>query len=107
MRVLVVCDYGINRSVTIASMLKFQKHDTIAAGIHHTSRGTLDMLTDWADRVIVVEPHLEQFIKDPAKVRVWDVGPDKYPRPYNKELYRKVQNLIREHAEDLNEHATV
>lgn len=106
MRILVVCEYGINRSVTIASQLKFLGHDTISTGTNMTTRETMDMLSEWADRIIIVEPYMNTFIraKDRDKIRLWDTGPDMYPRPYNKALLEKVRQFIKYNAKDLEEH---
>lgn len=100
MKILVVCDHGNNRSVTLAGQLKYWGHDVIPVGIQTNSAATLEMLIAWADRVIFTED--TQVIAGdrpslPDKFQLWDLGPDVYPRPYNKELLAKVKVLMDEH----------
>jgi len=99
MNVLIVCDHGNNRSVTIASQLKYWKHNVISAGLITTSISTLQMLLEWCDRVITTEQgQFEQLpIGFDEKHQLWDIGPDIYPRPFNAELLAKVKALMQEH----------
>lgn len=102
MKVLVVCDQGNNRSVTIAGQLKYMGHDVLTAGLATNTPYTLNMLAIWADLVITTEakqtiPGVED------KTRLWDIGPDHYPRPYNKQLLTITRRLITEHTADLTE----
>lgn len=100
MKILVVCEWGINRSHTIATQLKWWNHDVLSAGVAAQSAGTLELLGQWADRIIVVDeltaqhPNLGQF---KAKIQLWDIGPDVYLRPFNRELLHKVQTLMETH----------
>lgn len=100
MKILVCCNEGNNRSVTIAHRLKYWGHDVLPCGIDTNSLETLEMLYEWADRIIITEPGQmcatnKQEILD--KYQLWDVGPDTYPRPFNKDLDRKVKRLMAEH----------
>jgi hypothetical protein len=101
-KILVVCDEGNNRSVTVAHHLKYWGHDVLTAGLKRNSMGTLNMLFDWADRVIYTEP--DQFFtlspSDQRKFQLWNLGPDTYPRPFNKDLLHKVRALMQEHREE-------
>lgn len=101
MKILVLCDMGNNRSVTLAHQLKYLGHDCLTAGVETNTPDTITMLFAWADRVITTAP-LQlgvQLFNDPDKVELWNIGPDIYPRPFNKELLAKVKQLIREHPE--------
>lgn len=86
-KVLTVCDKGINRSVVLASLLKWD-YDTISMGTITTEKDTAKMLFEWAEVIIVVTEGLKLLIpkeyKD--KVKVYDVGEDRFPRPFNLEL---------------------
>lgn len=103
MRILVVCDEGNNRSVTIAHQLKYWNHDVLSCGLTRNGPETLEMLFNWAERIILVEKmHIAKMptlIADnfAGKMQLWDVGPDTYPRPFNPELLQKVRRLMQEH----------
>lgn len=96
-KILVLCDEGNNRSVTIAHQLKYWGHDVLTAGLETNSGDTLAMLYNWADRIIVTDKKQVSHPQAPVDAQLWDVGPDVYPRPFNKELLRKVKQLMEEH----------
>ncbi len=98
MKILLVCDYGNNRSVTVAWLLKHKGHDVLTAGVKVNSSETLKLLTDWAERVIITEEG--QLPMNDLKVQLWDIGEDHYPRPLNKELL----GIVRELASDFDEY---
>lgn len=97
-KILCVCENGNNRSVQFAHLLryKYRPSDTIPVGTSMHSKETLDMLYDWADIIIVVEDKLVHKIPDEFmdKVKIWHVGEDHYPRPFNTELLVKARKLI-------------
>jgi len=97
-KILTVCENGNNRSVQFAHLLryKYQPCDTIPVGTNMHSKETLDMLYKWADIIIVVEDKLAFKIPTQYenKVKIWHVGEDHYPRPFNKELLVKAKKLI-------------
>lgn len=111
MKILVLCDQGNNRSVTLAHHLKYWDHDVIPAGLKTNSPETLAMLFDWADRIILTErtqgdeieklfPEwrtTENMVSALRKAQLWNIGPDVYPRPFNKELLPIVRRLMDEH----------
>lgn len=94
MKILCVCDQGNNRSVTFAHLLKYKGHETLSAGLQTNSPETLTMLFKWADIIIITA--VDQDIPDEfvPKVTLMNVGPDTYPRPFNKELYAQARYLI-------------
>lgn len=102
MRILVVCDQGNNRSVTLAHQLKYLGHDVLSAGLKTNSVQTLYKLGVWAQKIIYTDaaqqPDLP-WIGEP--VELWDIGPDVYPRPFNKELLTICRRLVAEHKEEL------
>jgi len=99
MKILVVCDEGNNRSVMVAHQIKYWGHDVIAAGVKRNSAETIEMLSKWADRIITTEAgQLEG-----PKVQLWDIGPDEYPRPFNKELLSIVRGMMEEHKSEYKE----
>ncbi len=94
MKILCVCEEGLNRSVTAKWLLQYRDHDVIAVGVKRMSDDTLNMLYRWADLVVLLDRRfLEQMPTD--KTVVWDVGPDVFPRPFNRDLVR----LIRAYAQ--------
>ena len=99
MKILVVCHQGNNRSVTVANQLRYWKHDVLTAGLEVNPKETLDLLCDWSDRILVVEFGMERQLdkRHRDKVEVWHVGPDEYPRPFNKELLARVTALMEAH----------
>jgi hypothetical protein len=100
MKILVLCDEGNNRSVTLASHLKYWGHDVLSAGLKRNARATLAMLGEWGDRIIVTDQEQERGFVDPEflrKLDLWDIGPDHYPRPFNKELLAIVRRMMEEH----------
>jgi len=99
MKVLVVCDHGNNRSVTIAGQLKYWKHDVLSVGLAVTSEETIRMLLVWCDRVITTDSgQLDSLpVGFDGKHQLWDLGPDVYPRAYNPELLKMVKVLMQFH----------
>lgn len=102
MKVLVVCEGALVRSVIIAALLKFEHgHDALAASLRYNTPDTLRMLRNWADRVIVVEPWMRDVLYPPTEEDntfreacwVWDLGPDRWGTPIHPEL----QALVRHH----------
>jgi hypothetical protein len=35
-----------------------------------------------------------------GEIQLWNIGPDKYPRPFNSELLAIVRRLMEEHREE-------
>lgn len=102
MKLLTVCDQGNNRSVHFAHLLKYWHHDVIPIGLKTTSESTLLMLFDWADYIIVTDKTQEIPLQYKEKVRLFDVGEDNYPRPFNPELYQKVREILDQNRSWLN-----
>jgi hypothetical protein len=101
MRVLCLCDEGNNRSVTLASNLKYLGHDVLSAGLRRNSPETLELLFEWAEYIITTDT--DQFVPPwhSDKVHLWHIGPDKYPRAFNPQLLAKVKALIAQYRGDL------
>ena len=97
MRILCVCDKGVNRSVHIASLLKFSGHDTLPVGVDTADKDTLDLLRGWADRVIVTDRrHLEVF----PDAWLWELRDE--PRPFNPLLYRHIRRFMESYSGELH-----
>ena len=95
--ILCVCEHGNNRSVTMAHILKYvENFETLTAGVAYHSYQTLEMLYQWADVIVVPEDKLLHLIplSYKHKIKFYNIGEDKYPRPFNQELYQKAKKLM-------------
>jgi len=88
-RILCVCQGGNCRSVHLAYVLKYSYGvDALACGYEGNTHSTLEMLCGWSDYIIVVQPQMMSYIPErfQEKVRVFDVGPDRFFQPNNELL---------------------
>lgn len=93
MKVLTICEDGINRSVAARWLLQHEGHEVIAIGYQRHSLATLEMLYDWADLIVVLDAELASFVP-PIKLVVWHVGPAAlYPHHLNTDLVRKLRGF--------------
>jgi predicted protein tyrosine phosphatase len=92
MRILTICEQGLNRSVTCKYLLQ-DSHEVIAAGLNLTP-DTLAMLVDWADRVILLDARFSTGWP-PEKLVICNVGPDHFEHHYNPELVQLLRNLLK------------
>jgi len=92
LRILTVCEEGLNRSVAARWLLQHAGHEVIPIGLNRTSTDTLNLLLDWADRVVVLDRRLLECHQLPVeKLLLWDVGPDVYPHHYHPDLVRQLR----------------
>lgn len=100
MKILCLCDHGNNRSVHFAHQLKYWKHDVLTAGLEMNAPQTLSMLCSWADIIIYTDNFQRDKVlslyRDENKMRLFNVGPDIYPRPFNPILLKLVQKILKE-----------
>lgn len=79
--IVTVCRQGLVRSVGLADVLKlhFEPVDVIPVGIS-SNTGSLPMLFNWADHIIVMEARYAERISEEfkSKILVCEVGPDTY-----------------------------
>src|SRR3990167_4148291 len=97
--ILCTCEFGNNRSVTMAWLLKHVSNfETLTAGLGYHSEDTLDMLFKWADVITVPEEKLLALIPEEHKhkVKFYNIGKDIYPRPHNPDLLAKARALMEE-----------
>lgn len=81
MRFLTVCDGGNVRSVALGFVLKWERgQESLAVGRIHVSEETMRMLCEWADTIVLAEPHMQESVPDEfsSKVVCWDIGPDRW-----------------------------
>ena len=93
MRYLCVCAGGVARSAALARVLNhtpdFAKFELEAIPVGHDiiSDDTVDLLGIWADWIILLQPKfMGRFEKFRKKVRVLDVGEDRWGYPSHPEL---------------------
>lgn len=97
LHILCTCEHGNNRSVHFAHILKYViGFETMTVGLAYHSEETLDMMFKWADVIIVVEDKMLAMVPEKYrdKIKFYNIGEDKYPRPFNKELYQKAKEIM-------------
>lgn len=95
MRIVTVCEQGNNRSVHAAYIMRYKRkvdgggfNDVIPIGIKTSSKELQTMLFDWAEWIILTDATFKNLIdtKYTDKLKIWDVGEDRYFRGFNQEL---------------------
>ena len=104
MKIVTVCEQGLNRSLHAAFIMRWKRkidgggfNDVVPLGIKVSSPELQKMLFDWADWIILTDAQFKDLIpaEYATKLKLWDVGADKWHRPFNKELL----DLLRAHME--------
>lgn len=93
-RFLVVCDGGNVRSHALAYILKWDYHqEAIAVGRIYMSDETMRVFSEWADVIVVVQPHMSESIPESehGKVVCWDMGTDKWGQDFKPGLLQSAQ----------------
>jgi hypothetical protein len=81
MRFLCVCDGGNVRSQALAYVLHdLEGQEAIAVGRIRVSKETMEYMCNWADRIVIMQPHMIESIPDIShdKVVCCDVGVDRF-----------------------------
>jgi predicted protein tyrosine phosphatase len=87
MKVLTMCSAGVVRSVAMAHRLKHDYGiDAVPLGHDTNSPETIEKLSEWADRIIVMQPRYadgipKQFRHKLVPTHMTDVGPDVWLNP--------------------------
>ena len=84
------------RSVALAWYLKKLKYEAIATGFTVTSRKTRKMLFKLADVIFCVAGRYSHWVPEEYKykLKIWDVGTDKWFNGYPKDLIDKFKGYI-------------
>ena len=102
--ILTVCSAGLCRSVGLADVLKlhFEPADVVPVGINRNF-GVLEILFQWADHIIVMQPQYAEKIPEQykSKIKICDVGPDRYGHSHNPELIDQVWRWTRANQAEL------
>ncbi len=98
MNILIMCIRGDHRSVCMASELRNAKkqRDVITCGAYTFSQETLVMLYDWADKIIVVDPKVQEAVHPEYrdKMIVLDMGDDPWGPNFNPIFIGRAHALI-------------
>ena len=93
-KILCICQYGNVRSVgTKRRLTRRGYRNVIATGAENCGSETLMVLVDWADVVLVAEPHLADLLPPSGKVDVrFTIGPD----VFGNSASRALQDVVKE-----------
>lgn len=96
MKILSACQAGICRSAAMANELKRHGHDVLVVGLGYNDEGTIRMLAEWADKIVVMQKELIQLL--PAehlqKAVIADIGPDVWTSSADPDIRRRVQVIV-------------
>lgn len=99
MKFLTVCEGGVCRSVSLASILRWEfGQDAVPLSGSKSGQPVLDMLSQWSDYIVIMwTPAAERILKRYAyKIRFFDIGPDVWMNPLHKDL----MNLVGKKCEE-------
>lgn len=94
MRYLCVCDGGNVRSYALAMILKMEfNQEAVAIGRLAMSEESIRTFCEWADWVVIMQPHMEESIPAEFKQKLlcFDVGEDRYGFYVHPELLPQVR----------------
>jgi galactitol-specific phosphotransferase system IIB component len=92
---LTVCAGGTVRSTALAHVLKYEfSQEAVPLSFDKLSQESLDFMAPWADYIVVMQPKFKhKFEKWIEKVRVLDVGEDRWMNPLHPELVLIVSEI--------------
>lgn len=96
MKILTVCHAGAVRSVAMAYVLKHYGHDALAISAQWNSESTIEMLCNWADRILVMDTEYLKFVPFKFHNKTTDVkiGKDFWINSMHKDLLETCQKLV-------------
>jgi len=106
-KVLTMCAGGHVRSVGLKYLLTYKYgHEALACGQDANSTETIDMLCQWADYVIVMEPDYAKQVPEKhhlkedgsRKLFCYNVGPDRFGYAFHPELQEMLKGMIVQHG---------
>lgn len=95
-KILAICRGGNCRSVALAYLCRYEfGHDAIAYGWEKGDSSTLSMLCTWADFIVVMQKEFVCFVPKEfgKKIRICDVGEDRWCNSFNPELLGIIKSL--------------
>jgi predicted protein tyrosine phosphatase len=100
-KALTICQGGNSRSVALAYVLKYKYGvDALACSWETNTPETIKMLCEWAEAIFVMQPQFIESVPSDSrcKVKVIDVGPDKWFNGLHPELVALCDTLIKKAA---------
>ncbi len=100
-KILTMCAGGNVRSVGLKYLLKYKYgHEALSCGQDANSSETIEMLSNWADYVIVLAGEYIKFVPKSFKgtVLLYDVGSDRFGYAFHPELIQMLEKMIVEHG---------
>jgi hypothetical protein len=103
MKIVTICEQGNNRAIHAAYLMRYKRkvdgggfNDVIPIGIKTSSLELQKMLFDWADWIILTDSQFRELIPHEydTKLKIWNVGTDRFYRPFNKELLEILRNYM-------------
>lgn len=96
MKILAICQAGTVRSGALVIEAKLRGHDALQAGIAFNPPPTLTMLANWADVILLAEPHMIGYVPTEHAGKCVDtgLGPDRWGNPLNPELRALASGVI-------------
>jgi len=94
---LTMCQGGNSRAVACAFLLKYKYYkDAIACGWERNSKKTIEMMCTWADIIILMQEEFRKYIPvgHQDKIRVIDVGHDRWASPLHPELLQAIDEKL-------------
>jgi hypothetical protein len=98
MKVLCICDQGNKRAVFTRFLLG-HKHEALAAGVKTNSPETINLLCEWADKILLAELNMREYIPENYWYKIdnrFEIGPDIYKPSIRGHLKRIVRYKLRE-----------
>ena len=97
MKFLCVCQFGHSRSVALTRVLHGKGLTAIAVGWASSGDG-LAVLSEWADKILVLETWFSEKIplEHRSKIVDFNVGRDRWSNLYNQELLDILGQMVNE-----------
>lgn len=98
-KILTICQGGNVRSVGLAYLLKYKYNlDAIACSAEKNSTDTLLLLCEWADLICPMQPEFSSVVPKQFenKIRVIDVGPDRFGSCFHPQLHAIIEQKLAE-----------
>lgn len=106
MKVLTVCRGGNVRSVSLGFLMKHSLgHDAIACGFEKNTPETINMLAQWADKIVTLSSNIRKNFEEITqgkykdKTLLFDVGQDRWFNPMHPELVSMLSVHVGYHPE--------
>jgi len=105
-RIVTMCQGGHVRSVALKYLLKYEHgHDVIACGWESNPLSTREMLFEWADFIVIMQPEFVRYVPKEyhnhgdgtRKLFCYDVGNDRFHNPFHSELQKMLRSMIVRH----------